>query len=157
VARPAALYDHPISPHCISPFSLLFRAWKQSGKYSSCKTGQEVRGHTRGAMLARCRIYSVSSSGTELNPQVPPKDPTGFCGHSSQWSPQQLLQESHLTSLALQSVLLQTRTVACIHKLAPSYDLNTWLWGQQKCANIFGKSSCSVCADLRRSLTLHRR
>lgn len=155
MTSPAALYGYRISPDRISLFPFLFYARQQSGKYSSCKTGREVSGHSRGTKLAPCRY--LFSTGTELQPQVPPQGP-----HRVSWPLEPKVPPVALAGvtphLLCSSVLLfPTRTMICIHQLAPSYDLNVWSWGQQKCANVFGKSSCSVCADLCRSLTLHRR
>lgn len=74
MASPASLCNYRISPSCISPFPLLFYVWKQNGEYSSCRTAQEVGGHSRGAELAACKhLFCFYSAGTELQPQVLPQ------------------------------------------------------------------------------------
>lgn len=121
------------------------------------KLAKKSEATPEGISWHRAGIYFVASAGTELQPQVPPQGP-----HRVLWPLEptvSLVALAEVTPhLLCSSVpLFPTWTMACIHKLAPSYDLNMWLWGQQKCANTFGKSSCSVCADLCRSLTLHHR
>lgn len=115
------------------------------------QTGREVRGHSRGAELAAYRnpVCLFSRDRGEV-PSVFPGIPQGFVATQGTSAPS---SSSGVTSLVLQSPCSPPQTVVCLHKSAPLCELNVRLWGQQKCANIFGKSSCSVCADLCRSLT----
>lgn len=67
------------------------------------KLAKKSEATPEGLSWHRAGIDFVFSAGTELQPRSLPRDPTGFRGHSSQRSPQELLQESPLTSLLLQS------------------------------------------------------
>lgn len=113
------------------------------------KVAEKSEATAEGLSWHRAGICFVFSAGTERQPQVPPQ---GL--HGVSWPLEPTVARVGLAGvtphLPRSSVpLFPPRTVACIHKLAPSYDLNLWLWGQQKCANIFGKSSLQcLCRSL---------
>lgn len=93
--------------------------------------------------------FGFFSAGTELQPQVPPQ------GLVVTWAnPPSSSCRSHTSSLLFFSPIVPNVDRDLYPQLGPQL-WSLWLWGQQKCANTFGKVSCGVCADLCRSLTLH--